>query len=428
MRNQRFLTGVRKLAVYLRISLHIPLHYLSPPRYFGTPAAYFRFLFRALRLLLIFRHNKVVRVFNGYKLHLYLPSYPSRAFFYALESKLLRRSPGPTTVVFSMTKACQYHCTHCYQRNDKGTDLAESLMLDTAREIVERGVAMFDIEGGEPFVRFNRLSDLLQDLDDRTEIWINTTGAGASREKVEKLKVAGLFGLMVSIHSPDAEIHDQMTGVPGSFQTACDILQICRDLELTAAINTVLSEAEVKAGGIDRIMDLSRQLDCDYVQLIHPKPAGEWLGRKEEMQTSSQLLAQVRREHLRYNSSSRKTYPSLAAQVFEESESILGCTAGGVDRFYVGASGEVQPCEFLNISFGNIKDEPFAHIFARMRSYFPCPCTGWLCCTQAEEIYRIFRDREINDTPLPWSATRELVDHWGRGRPTPIYRRLGIYK
>ena len=35
---------------------------------------------------------------------------------------------------------------------------------------------------------------------------------------------------------------------------------------------------------------------------------------------------------------------------------------------------------------------------------------------------------DLTDTPLRWEHTRELVEQWDRGEPTPIYRRLGIYK
>ena len=118
----------------------------------------------------------------------------------------------------------------------------------------------------------------------------------------------------------------------------------------------------------------------------------------------------------------------MAAQVFEEAENLLGCTAGAVDRFYVGAGGEVQPCEFLNISFGNVKEEPFSEIYERMRAHFRQPCTDWLCCTQSEAIYRIVKDKKIARTPLPWNETKQLVEKWQRGTPTPIYKKLGIYR
>jgi MoaA/NifB/PqqE/SkfB family radical SAM enzyme len=428
MSKGHFITGFGKILVYLRIVLHIPCYYGVRPQFFSSPVSYLRFLRRALQLLLVFRHNKIVRVFNGYKLHLYLPAYPSRAFFYAIESKLLRSPPGPSTIVFSMTKACSYRCRHCYQKNDASVDLDETSMIKTALAVRDTGVAMFDIEGGEPFIRFPRLLKLVQALDARCEVWVNTTGANIKPGMMDELKKAGLFGLMVSVHSPDRHVHDAFTGIPGSFDTACEIIKTCRQMNLVAAFNSVLSEEEIRNGGLDKLMDLARDLDCDYVQLIHPKPAGVWIGRKEGMQTEPALIQTLQQAHLRYNSRSMHSYPSLAAQVFEERKDVLGCTSGAVDRYYVGASGEVQPCEFLNISFGNVNEEPFEKIYERMRSCFRTPCCDWLCCTQADAIQRLFVKHGIQQTPLPWKVTQELVESWNRGEPTPIYERLGIYK
>jgi MoaA/NifB/PqqE/SkfB family radical SAM enzyme len=426
--DSRFLTPSGRTLLYLRIALHVAARYaLRPGRFGWSPAAFLRFLLRALRLLLVFRDNKPVLTAAGWKIDLYLPAYPSRAFFSALESKLLVSPPMPLTVVFSMTKACSYKCSHCYQHRDGGEDLPEELLLAAARGMQDLGVAMFDIEGGEPLLRLPRLITLLRALDDRAELWINTTGAGLTAEGLRELKAARLYGVMISIHSPAPAAHDALTGVPGSFETACAAARAFRAAGVTVAVNSVLSEDELRSGGLEQLMGLARGLDADFVQLIHPKPAGNWLGRKENMQQDPAVIEEVRALHRRYNSHAGG-YPCLVSQVLEEDEHRLGCTAGGVDRFYLNAYGEVQPCEFLNLSFGNLREEPLRVIMERMRSYFPEPCSDWLCCTQSAEIARLFVENKLERTPLPWPVTKILVENWHRGRPTPLYKKLGIYK
>ena len=429
MRSRRFITGAGKVAVYVRIAAGVALRYARRARELQWSASdYVRFLRRALRLLLVFRHNKVVRTRDGYKLHLYLPAYPAPAFFHALDSKLVRQPPGPTTVVFSTTKACRYRCTHCYQRTDRGADLDQTLMIRTARAMQDAGVAMFDIEGGEPLARFARLMDLIRALDARAEIWVNTTGDGLTDAMLEELKGARLFGVMISVHSTQRETHDRMTGVDGAFDAAVRALRLFKRHGLVTAVNSVLSEQELRDGGLDRLMEFSKNLECDFVQLIHPKPAGRWLARRAEMQTDPAVIGRIRTEHVRYNSRALHNYPSLAAQVFEESESVLGCTAGAVDRFYLNAHGEVQPCEFLNVSFGNVTEEPFEAILARMRDAFREPCCDWLCGTQCDAIRSLAEQHGLADMPLRWPQTRELIAGWNRGPATPIYARLGIYR
>ncbi len=426
MTSRRHITGFAKVALYGRIALHVAGHYLLRPSLFGyNPLRYLRFLCRALRLLLIFRHNRAMSCNGRSKLHLYLPAYPSPAFFRSIETKLVRRPPGPVTVVYSMTRACTYHCPHCYQRRDGGHDLAEEVLIDTALRVRDEGVTLFDVEGGEPLLRFPRLLRLAKALGEGVECWVNTTGAGLEPGMLRDLRLAGAYGLMVSIHAPDATEHDAFTGVEGSFATALEVCRQARAEGMALTLNSVLSEAALRAGRLAELMALARSLDADFVQLIHPKPAGLWLGQTG-MQSDPALIAAIRREHLLYNSRRRADYPSLAAQVFEEAPEVLGCTAGAIDRFYVGADGEVQPCEFLNLSFGNVNREPFAAIFARMRAAFPDARRDWLCCTQAGRIAQALAEGE--PTPLSQEKTEKLVAEWDRGELTPVYRKLGIYR
>ncbi|MFH1143402.1 MAG: radical SAM protein [Candidatus Eisenbacteria bacterium] len=426
-----FLIGWPKRLLHARVALHVALHFAGQVlRGEMSLAIYPRFLRRALLFLNAVRHNKVVRRGGLFKLQLYMPAYPSRAFFHAL-GKLHRPQPGPVSVVLSMTRACTYRCPHCYQKRDRGADLELPLLIRTAREMQELGVSFFNIEGGEPLLRPDRLMELMGAIDERGEIWINTTGAGLSPALADRVCRAGLAGVMVSIHSPDAAEHDAFTGVPGSFETACRALRTFGERGIFTAINCCASPELVlgEGHGLTRLFDLARDLACDFVQVIHGKAAGGWLGQSTEGGDPAATLARLRELHLAYNTrAALRAHPSIAAQVFDESEDLFGCTAGGVERFYVGADGEVQPCEFLNVSFGNVGQESFATIFARMRSYFKQPGTDWLCCTQAESIAAAIRARGLERTPVPWEVTRELIGLWGKGGETPLYKKLGIYR
>jgi MoaA/NifB/PqqE/SkfB family radical SAM enzyme len=429
MNSPVFLTGWPKWRFYLRLMIHIFLRYAGEV-FQGKIAlwAFFRLIFRLLLLLRVLLENKVVQIGTRYKLQLYLPAYPSAAFWESI-NKFVRPDPGPLTVVFSMTRACGYKCPHCYQRNDSGADLEMPALKNVAREMQEIGVTMFDIEGGEPLLKFDRLLDLLTAFDDKREIWLNTTGHLLTPERARQLKEAGVFGVMMSLHAPTAAEHDGFTGFPGSF----DIVRTAADLFGTVGITVVLNccpSPELTAGdGIERIMQTARDWHCSFVQIIHGKSAGAWLGKDDEMIRARNMILRLQATHRAFNSPGRyEDYPSASVQVFEEAEEHLGCTAGGIDRFYLNADGEVQPCEFLNVSFGNIREESFRAIFARMRRYFRTPGTRWLCSEEAPSIYHTLRANGLQTTPLPWRLTKKLVPTWKRGKPTPLYRRMGLYR
>lgn len=410
-------TGIFKWLLYARVGLHVLWHFrsrLSPG-----------FLRRAVLLLLAFRYDKPVRNGRTWKLHLYLPAYPTPAFFKSVEDKLLCDPPRPVTVVFSTTKACTFNCPHCYQRLDRGADVPEAVLHQTVDALSVAGVAFLNVEGGDAFLDFGRLLRLVDHADRTMEIWVNTTGANVTRERLAALKAHGVYGLMVSMHGATPAAHDAFTAHPGAFELARRTLLWCDELGLGSAINAVLTADEMTT--LPALMDLARELHCGFVQLIHPKRAGKWLGHDVLDAQESALVAAVARAHRRYNGWRFGAYPALAAQAMEESPRMFGCTAGGIDRFYVGASGEVQPCEFLNLSFGNVRDEPFDAIFARMRAAFPVPSTDWLCHSLAGPIADYLREHKITTTPLPPEATREILAKMRRSGPTKLYRRMGLY-
>ncbi len=414
--SKRFVTGFEKLLFYAGMSLRCAVHLKS-----------FSALWKAGIFTKVFFCHKLLQLPTGeYKLDFYMPRYPSEAFFTAMQDKLLCTPPRPVSVVWSITKACRYRCPHCYQGFDPSEEMPLDTMRHAARELRNSGVAAWAVEGGEVLLRFERLTALLEELKG-LEVWVNSTGDGATPEKVLRLKELEVTGVMSSLHAVSPEKHDAFTGRPGSFRTACGFLEMCRNAGLLTGFNTVLTDEEIIDGGIDRIMGLAAENMCDYVQLIHPKSCGRW-GREKFDHSSHEKAVRIACEaQKRYNSRKEKNAPILTAQVFEESPEMLGCTAGAIDRFYVGCSGEVQPCEFVNISFGNLCDTPYSVIYERMRRTFPVPCCEWLCCKYSSEIADAVA-RNGGKTPLPWAETEQLVRRWSFNTPTPVYQKMGIYK
>ena len=413
MKKSKFITGIGKAFFYLRMSLACAWRYRSIP-----------VLLKASRFTRIFFKHKLVKLPSGeYKLDFYMPRYPSQAFFTAMEDKVLRRPPHPVSVVLSIGKACAYRCPHCYQRKDSPEELPLPLLVENVRKMRDFGIVAWAVEGGEPMLRFERLEAVLAEVSG-LEVWVNSTGHAATPQKIRRLAELKVTGVMSSIHSVNPEEHDAFTGVKGSWQRALDFLRDCQNEGMLVGFNTVLSDQQILDGGVDQIMDLAKQHDCDYIQLIHPKACGAWMGKEFDNTAAQQAIRIAREAQLRYNSSRERHAPVLTAQVFEESPEMLGCCCGGIDRFYVGASGDVQPCEFVNISFGNLKDVSFETAYERMRQCFAIPCEEWTCCKYAADIAAHAGER----LPLPWPQTEQLVKNWKCGTPTKVYEAIGIYK
>jgi MoaA/NifB/PqqE/SkfB family radical SAM enzyme len=229
---------------------------------------------------------------------------------------------------------------------------------------------------------------------------------------------------MFSLHTPDPERLNAFMGKPTAWETMSRAVTLCHDAGVPVAFNTCAGPEAFGNGEFDRLMRCARDFGACLVQLIKPKPAGAWLSSPPP-EFSSADFARLYEVVNRYNHDPGfADFPAISAQVIEEDRDHFGCTAGGVDRFYINAKGDVQPCEFLNISFGNLGRESFDAIFARMRRRFDPPGENWLCEGCALHVRQVAQSKPRLNLPLSAEDSEVIAAKWDRGQPTRAYERI----
>lgn len=421
---------MKRMLFNLKLKIAIFFHFL--PALFSGDISLKRFILLLKRLLLFLsrmQHNKFVKINGRTRLGLYIPGYPSRAFYTACHkfSRFDERMPC-TTVLLSITSACPYNCGHCYQKLDRGRDLDLDILKRTAAMLQNMGIAFFNIEGGEPFAVYDRLKSICEIIDDRSEIWINSTGVGMTPEKLAELKALDVTAVMFSLHSPDAAAFNRFMGKDTAWDAMECGVKMCHQAGLGVAFNTCLLRDDFYNGNFEKIMEKAKDLGASLVQVIKPKPAGAWL-EKTDIVFTPQDLAYIKAKVNQYNLQDEfSDYPAISAQIMEEDKSVFGCTAGGTDRFYINAKGDLQPCEFLNISFGNIASANFGEIYQKMRSCFAWGGECHLCEESAEQIRRLYQVNKLNTLPLSPELSEKVCSSWDRGKRTDLYERLESLK
>ncbi|MGW8161804.1 MAG: radical SAM/SPASM domain-containing protein, partial [Desulfobulbales bacterium] len=352
----RNVSGLCKLLFTLRLCLD-RIYYFGGDWFSGRLT--FTQYMTVLRRLLLFIHkvqdNKYVSIDGKVRLSLYVPGFPSRAFDQASRKFCTFGVKSPnTTVLVSITSACSFRCRHCYQHLDKGADSPLELILAAVSQLQDSGVAFFNVEGGDPFLAYDRLRRLCAAIDDRSEIWVNSAGKGVTLERLRELKSLGLTAVMFSLHSHDPETMNRFMGKPDAWDVMRAGVSLCHQAGVAVAFNSCLTVDQFADGTFEAIMEQTREFGACMIQFIKPKAAGNWLDNRH-IRFSPEVLTRISNKVHLYNSSRKyREYPSISAQIIEESPEMFGCTAGGTDRFYINAKGDVQPCEFLNISFGNL--------------------------------------------------------------------------
>ncbi|MCB9495393.1 MAG: radical SAM protein [Fibrobacteria bacterium] len=380
---------------------------------------------RLLGFLVRMQHNKFTEIEGRIRLGLYIPGYPSRAFDQASRKFATFGVKSPnTTVLISLTSACAFRCEHCYQHLDKGADSALDPILQAARELQDLGTAFVNIEGGDTFLAYERLRRLCATLDDRSEIWVNSAGKGITLERLAELKTLGLTAVMFSMHSHEPERMNSFMGRSDAWSSMSTGIDLCHQAGVPVALNCCLTVDQFSDGTFEAVMERAKSFGACLVQLIKPKPAGNWL-HSHHSAFPPEVLSGIAEKVATYNSHpGYRNFPSISAQIVEESPQVFGCTAGGTDRFYINAKGDVQPCEFLNLSFGNLNEESFGAIFERMRKTFDRPGQTWLCEKHASDVASIMQERNLDRLPLPLDQSRRIHENWNLGPETPLYREI----
>ena len=327
-----------------------------------------------------------------------------RAFKGLIKSHLLAR-PSPLAMTFAVTYRCMAKCVHCsagkhFKAGEKelSTEEAKKLIDDSQK----LGVTIIAFTGGEPLIRED-LFELISYVNQKKAMPIMfTNGLLLTDENVQKLVDAGLYSIFVSIDSPFPKEHNNLRGVPGIFEAAISGIQKLKSKGVLVGLSSYATKSATEKGMYKKLHELAIELKIHNVILFDGVPTGNML------KDTSELLTQELQEEI-YTYSSKifkqKVIPPLSSQSWQNSVegnlSGIGCLAANI-QYYASAYGEIAPCDFSPISFGNIRDKPLKKIWKSMVSHPAYNHRSTFCRMQNPDFRRFYIDPIPEDARLPY--------------------------
>lgn len=322
---------------------------------------------RHLRLLAFVRHwlegEMLSRHQGQWVLNSFLPPFPSPAFDRLFENLLSGRHLSPVSVFLAVTATCPHNCWHCSARERRNGHLSVQTWRAAIESLQALGTSIIGFTGGEPLTRADLPELVVAARQAGAATIVFGAGAGMDATLARRLKAAGLWAFCVSLDHPEPDEHDRMRGLPGSHRNALAALRLARETGFYTMVSSVATRHFVERKLYQRIYALARELGVQEYRIVEPMPCGKLAGAGDEALLTPSHVAELREFHVTTNHRGR--LPKVCAFNQVESPEFFGC-GGGTQHLYIDSAGEVCPCDFTPLSFGNIREAPLGSIWRRM--------------------------------------------------------------
>lgn len=321
-------------------------------------------LYRPLLWYYFVWHSRlgVLSRFNGANVYsLYIPPIPSHAHNRLLETFLSTwyfRRPLPMAMTLAVSGDCQLKCRHCsVSRNPappRPLELAE--IKRAIAESLRLGVTNITFTGGEPLLRPDLEACIAAVPPEQALALVFTNALALTPQRIASLKKAGLFGLQISIDSPQAEEHDRWRGREGVFAHAAEAIRTAVGAGLMVGVSTYASNESVAEKKLSRLAELAADWGVHELSVFDIMPSGLLLRQPQVMlgaENRARLLKEARTLNRRLGNK-----PRIITQSWTNSgrgfSRFIGCLAGHY-QFHISANGDFQPCDFTPLSAGNVR-------------------------------------------------------------------------
>ena len=268
----------------------------------------------------------------------------------------------PLSAQLDITWRCNEACVHCYLDHDGRDEMSTAEIKDLLRQLADSGTLFLSISGGEPLLRRDCFEILEYARELRFNVKLKTNAVMIAAKEAERLRTLGIEQVQVSIYSHRPEVHDAITGVPGSLGRLLEAVRCMTAAGLKVSITNVLMQQN--ASDAKAVRRLAHELGAGYVldPTVTPKLNGDRSiislgisgGELREIFHTEEFVGNV---------------GEVCAPATPADQDVLnsyGCSAGHT-LAYISPRGDVYPCVQFPLLCGNLREQSFREIWKHSR-------------------------------------------------------------
>lgn len=302
--------------------------------------------------------------------------------------------PALRMVAWEVTRRCNLNCVHCRAAAERGPypgelNTAEALRL--IDEIASFSRPVIILTGGEPLLREDIFDLASYGTKRGLRMVIAPNGTLLDTEKADRLKACGIQRVSISLDGATAESHDRFRRVEGAFAGALRGIETLKRAGLEFQVNTTVTQTNYLE--LPAILKLSVRLGAvaHHIFLLVPtgrgkELAGQTMGAEEYEKILNWFYDQKETVPLNLKATCAPHYYRILRQragaegkkVSPQSHGLDAMTRGclgGIGFCFISHIGDVQPCGYLEVKSGNIREQDLkaiwgnSTVFRRLRDY-----------------------------------------------------------
>jgi len=270
---------------------------------------------------------------------------------------------APRILAWETTTSCNLDCRHCRASattEPRSGELTTDEGFSLLREVSAAGTRMVILSGGESLMRPDVYELARYGTSLGMRMTLATNGSLVTPEVAGQIRQSGIVRVSVSLDGVTPDMHDRFRGREGAFELAVSGIRSLIQQGVPVQVNTTVAAMNVsQMEAFPAFLELLGVMAWHVFFLV---PTGR--GHDMEPATVKEYCSMLEDFHRVYQTSRIECKATCAPQFYrilaEHTEPVRtrGCLAGSGFGF-VSSTGVLQPCGFLQIPCGNVRDRGF---------------------------------------------------------------------
>lgn len=272
-------------------------------------------------------------------------------------------------ISWNTTNQCNMLCEHCYR--DAGAKLNNELTTAQAKrlitEIKKAGFKIMIFSGGEPLMR-NDIFDLASHAAEQgLRPVMGSNGTLISPAVADKIKRSGIMAVGISLDSMNPGKYNRFRKLDNAWELTVAGMQNLKKSNVPFQIHTTVMDWNVDE--LENLNKFAVQIGAIGHHVFFLVPTGRAINIEEEAlraaeyeRTITKLMKMQKSCPIEIKPTCAPQFTRIADRMGLKTRFTKGCLAG-ISYCIISPSGDVQPCAYLDIKLGNVKQVSFTRIW-----------------------------------------------------------------